>query len=32
MVDDIKEIGSYAATVNLFKDISASITVEVIAE
>jgi len=32
MVDDIKEIGSYAATVNLFKDISASITVEVIGE
>jgi len=30
--DDIKMIGTYEANVNLFKDISATITVEVVAE
>ncbi|MBL7811672.1 MAG: 50S ribosomal protein L9 [Bacteroidetes bacterium] len=31
-VDDIKNLGSYEAILNLFKDISATITVEVVAE
>jgi large subunit ribosomal protein L9 len=30
--DDIKMVGSYEANINLFKDINASITLEVIAE
>jgi large subunit ribosomal protein L9 len=30
--DDIKNVGSYEANINLFKDINASITLEVIAE
>jgi len=30
--DDIKALGTYVATVNLFKDISTTITVEVVAE
>jgi large subunit ribosomal protein L9 len=29
--DDIKNVGSYEANINLFKDINASITLEVIA-
>jgi large subunit ribosomal protein L9 len=32
MLDDVKTLGSYEATVNLFKDISATVKVEVIAE
>jgi large subunit ribosomal protein L9 len=31
-VDDIKNLGTYTADINLFKDITASITVEVVAE
>jgi large subunit ribosomal protein L9 len=31
-VDDIKNLGTYTADINLFKDITAAITVEVIAE
>ncbi len=30
--DDIKELGTYAAHVNLFKDITANITIDVVAE
>lgn len=30
--DDIKALGSYSASVNLFKDITAAITVDVVAE
>jgi len=30
--DDIKELGSYAAHVNLFKDITANITIDVVVE
>jgi len=32
MLDDVKPLGSYEATVNLFKDISATVKVEVVAE
>lgn len=32
MLDDVKTLGSYEATVNLFKDISATVKVEVVAE
>jgi len=31
-VDDIKNLGTYTADINLFKDITAAITVEVVAE
>lgn len=31
-VDDIKNLGTYTADINLFKDISASVTVEVVSE
>ncbi|MBM3399055.1 MAG: 50S ribosomal protein L9 [Bacteroidetes bacterium] len=31
-VDDIKNLGTYTADINLFKDITASVTVEVVAE
>jgi large subunit ribosomal protein L9 len=31
-VDDIKNLGTYTADINLFKDITASITVEVVSE
>lgn len=31
-VDDIKNLGTYSADLNLFKDISAAITVEVVTE
>jgi large subunit ribosomal protein L9 len=31
-VDDIKNLGTYTADINLFKDITAAITVEIIAE
>lgn len=31
-VDDIKNLGTYTADINLFKDITATITVEVVAE
>jgi large subunit ribosomal protein L9 len=31
-VDDIKNLGTYTADINLFKDITTSITVEVVAE
>ena len=30
--DDIKELGTYAANVNLFKDITANISIEVVGE
>jgi large subunit ribosomal protein L9 len=30
--DDIKSIGTYEANINLFKDINATITLDVIAE
>jgi len=30
--DDIKSLGTYSANLNLFKDISTTITVEVVAE
>jgi large subunit ribosomal protein L9 len=30
--DDIKMVGSYEANINLFKEINASVTLEVIAE
>jgi large subunit ribosomal protein L9 len=32
VTDDIKELGTHSATVNLFKEISASISIEVITE
>ncbi len=32
MLDDVKTLGSYEAIVNLFKDISATVKVEVVAE
>jgi large subunit ribosomal protein L9 len=32
VLDDIKAIGTYSAVVNLFKDISATITVDVVTE
>ncbi|MDA0685799.1 MAG: 50S ribosomal protein L9 [Bacteroidetes bacterium] len=32
MLDDVKTLGSYEATVNLFKDIRATVKVEVVAE
>jgi len=32
VTDDIKELGTLAATVNLFKDISATVNLEVVAE
>jgi large subunit ribosomal protein L9 len=32
ILDDVKTLGSYEATVNLFKDISATVKVEVVAE
>ena len=32
VVDDIKMLGSYTAVVNLFKDINATLTIEVVAE
>jgi large subunit ribosomal protein L9 len=32
VVDDIKNLGTYEAVLNLFKDISATITVEVVTE
>jgi large subunit ribosomal protein L9 len=31
-VDDIKNLGTYTADINLFKDITAAVTVEVVAE
>jgi large subunit ribosomal protein L9 len=31
-IDDIKNLGTYSADINLFKDISAAITVEVVTE
>ena len=31
-VDDIKNLGTYSADINLFKDITAAVTVEVVAE
>lgn len=31
-VDDIKMLGTYTADINLFKDISAQVTIEVVAE
>lgn len=31
-VDDIKNLGTYSADINLFKDITASVTVEVVSE
>lgn len=31
-VDDIKNLGSYSADINLFKDITATVTIEVVAE
>jgi large subunit ribosomal protein L9 len=32
VTDDIKELGTFPATVNLFKDISATVNLEVVAE
>ncbi len=32
VADDIKSLGTYSANLNLFKDISTTITVEVVAE
>ena len=32
VADDIKELGTYAANVNLFKDITANISIEVVGE
>ncbi len=32
VTDDIKELGTYAANVNLFKDITANISIDVVAE
>jgi large subunit ribosomal protein L9 len=32
VVDDIKTLGSYTATLNLFKDINATINIEVVSE
>lgn len=32
VVDDIKMLGTYVATINLFKDINATVNIEVVAE